>query len=89
MRGLAGNTIINKITAGLLIFIMVVVSSLGGIQGNVNKVQAKITYEKETVFYGEGFTVKYTIDSQWGNQYTANVVLTNTGDKPIEKMVVL
>lgn len=57
---------------------------MGGIQGNVNKVQAKITYEKETVYYGEGFTVKYTIDSQWGNQYTANVVLTNTGDKPIE-----
>lgn len=84
MRGLAKNTIINKITAGLLIFIMAVVSSLGGIQGNVNKVQAKITYEKETVFYGEGFTVKYTIDSQWDNQYTANVVLTNTGDKPIE-----
>lgn len=84
MRGLAGNTIINKITAGLLIFIMAVVSSLGGIQGNVNKAQAKITYEKETVFYGEGFTVKYTIDSQWDNQYTANVVLTNTGDKPIE-----
>lgn len=84
MRGLAGNTIINKITAGLLIFIIAVVSSLGGLQGNVNKVQAKITYEKETVYYGEGFTVKYTIDSQWGNQYTANVVLTNTGDKPIE-----
>lgn len=74
---------LKKYLVQLLICIMVIVSSLGGIQGNINKVQAKVTYEKENVFYGEGFTIKYTIDSQWDNQYIANVVLTNTGDKPI------
>ncbi|WP_310605562.1 cellulose binding domain-containing protein [Anaerosporobacter sp.] len=75
---------VTKCIARLLVAIIFIVSSLGGLQGNANKAQGKVTYEKETMFYGDGFTVKYTIDSQWDNQYTANVVLTNTGDKTIE-----
>ncbi len=40
--------------------------------------------QKETVFNGNGFTVKYVIDSIWENQYTANVTITNTGSSTIE-----
>lgn len=84
MKGLTKNTIINKVTAGLLVFVVAIVSGFGGLSGNANIVQGTVTYEKETIYYGEGFSVKYTIDSQWDNQYIANVVLTNTGEKPIE-----
>lgn len=38
----------------------------------------------ETVYNGDGFSVKYIIQSQWNNEYIANVIITNTGKEMIE-----
>lgn len=40
--------------------------------------------QKETVFDGDGFSVKYVIESVWEDPYIANVTIINTRSRTIE-----
>ena len=58
---------------------------MGTTAGDVTIVKAGTSaQQKETIFQGNGFTIKYIIESQWNNGYIANVVITNTGEEVIE-----
>ena len=75
-----------KITILLLTFMLCFTNLSESIPPDIYAQQAeqKHDVQKETVFNGNGFTVKYVIDSIWENQYTANVTITNTGSSTIE-----
>lgn len=72
-----------KLMAIVLSLALALVSVLGS-TGALVYAQNTVTYQKETIFYGENFTVKYVIENQWNDEYIANVTITNTGETTIE-----
>ncbi len=69
----------------IVLSLVMIIQCIGGYQSSITAYASDtVEYQKETMYYGDGFTVKYVIDSQWNNEYIANVVITNTGDKTIE-----
>lgn len=73
-----------KLMAIVLSLALALVSVLGSTGDALVYAQNTVTYQKETIFYGENFTVKYVIESQWNDEYIANVTITNTGETTIE-----
>lgn len=63
---------------------MAVIMIVMSVSTGFSNVSAETTYPKETIYNGDGFQVKYIIDSAWNNEYIANVTITNTGDETIE-----
>ncbi len=73
-----------KLMAIVVSLALAIVSVLGSTGDALVYAQDTVLYQKETIFYGENFTVKYVIESQWNDEYIANVTITNTGDTTIE-----
>ena len=75
-----------KRLTGFFLAVVLVLSSIMGVNQNTMTVNAQesVEYQKETIFNGEGFSVKYVIESQWNNEYIANVTISNTGENAIE-----
>lgn len=72
-----------KITIVLLTFMLCFANLFTGMPPEAYAQEAEAE-QKETVFNGDGFTVKYVVESRWDSQYIANVTITNTGSKTIE-----
>lgn len=47
-------------------------------------VEAKAKNDVSRTFTGEGFSVKFSIDSQWSGAFNGSIKITNTGNKAIE-----
>ena len=70
---------------GVMLSLLLVASMLGNDMIGINvKAKAAIAYDKVSIYNGNGYSIKYEIESQWEDEYIANVTITNTGDKTIE-----
>lgn len=68
----------------LLSVILVICCTISQIEMKNVRADASAQNQKETIYTGDGFSIKYVIETQWNNEYIANIIITNTGDQTIE-----
>ncbi len=68
----------------LLSVILVICCTISQIEMKNVRADASAQNQKETIYTGDGFSIKYVIEAQWNNEYIANIIITNTGDQTIE-----
>ncbi len=68
----------------LLSVILVICCTISQIEMKNVRVDASAQNQKETIYTGDGFSIKYVIEAQWNNEYIGNIIITNTGDQTIE-----
>ena len=71
-----------KLACLLMVSILVECIAPAGMENtHIAYAAEKVEYGKTSTVQGDGFTVKFGVDSAWDNHCVMNVIVTNTGTR--------